>query len=74
MMFGFWPDIVPVVMAWTFASVLMVAGSVLIVGIFTAPLGILLIVWAGWLAGRSYVKPWSKADDRRLDRERNSPQ
>lgn len=71
--FGFWEDAVPMVASWTFAALLMIAGVVLIVGIFTAPVGILLIVWAARIAGKSFVKHWSNAYDRRMAEQRNSP-
>lgn len=70
--FRFWADIVPVATAWTIAMLLMAAGLVLIIGIYTAPLGLLLILWAGRIAGKSFVKHWSRAYDRRLAEQRNT--
>ena len=53
-----------VIAAWTIAALMGTVGAVLILGVFTAPFGIALIVWAVMIAGRSYVKYWSKEYDK----------
>ncbi len=51
-----------VVVAWTFAGLLLITGLVMFVGIFTFPLGLLCWYLAYRIAGKSFQKYWLKLD------------